>query len=129
MTLDPILNAPAVIQIHLLFGLIAVALGGIQFVTAKGTQSHRVRGYAWSGAMLVLSLGSFAIRGSDGSLSWIHGLAVVSILSVIMGIRAIRLGNRPAHIGWISGAAAGLFIAFAFTFSEGRILGNALLPS
>jgi uncharacterized membrane protein len=45
--------SPAVI-IHLIFALTAFVIGGFQLVTQKGTRTHRMLGYTWVVAMVVV---------------------------------------------------------------------------
>ncbi len=73
--------------------------------------------------MLVAAASSFWLR-DDGSFSWIHGLSVWIVISVLVGAHAMRRGNRPAHQGWMVGAYLGLVVAGAFALSPDRLLGG-----
>lgn len=61
MNITPVLNAPFVIQLHLLAALLALGLGAVQLAAAKGTPDHRRLGYIWTGMMAVVALSSFFI--------------------------------------------------------------------
>ena len=69
--MNAILAASPAIQIHIAAALASLVVGAVMLVRRKGTPAHRFTGRLWVALMLVLALGSFAIR-SNGSLSWIH---------------------------------------------------------
>jgi len=62
MSLAPLLNAPAVIQLHAFAAMTAFALGIVQFSAPKGTLPHRTIGWIWVGIMVVVAASAF----------WIH---------------------------------------------------------
>ena len=41
--------------------LLAVVLGGVQLMTAKGTRQHKVLGYIWISFMIYVPISSFFI--------------------------------------------------------------------
>jgi uncharacterized membrane protein len=47
------LASPAIIT-HLLFAILAFGLGAIQLVSTKGTRAHRLLGYIWVVAMIII---------------------------------------------------------------------------
>jgi uncharacterized membrane protein len=51
MTLEPLRDAPLVIQIHTIAALFAFALGIFQLTAPKGTMRHRTTGWIWAGLM------------------------------------------------------------------------------
>ena len=126
------LSSPAVI-IHLLFALTAFALGGIQLATTKGTRTHRMRGYIWVAAMVVISLTSFWIKdimpnGMFGGYSPIHILSLFVLVQLARGIYFAKTGNIKMHrrcmlFTYISG----LLLAGVFTFMPGRLLFKVVL--
>ena len=61
MTLTPLLQASAAIQIHAVAALAAFGLGAVQLVGAKGTGLHRTLGWAWVVAMAATA----AVTGSN----------------------------------------------------------------
>ncbi len=126
MTLEPMLTAPFVIQIHSVFGIIALSILPFQAMMPKGTPLHRTLGWAWVIAMALLAVGSFGIRTHDNMFSWIHGLSAFTLFSLSMAVISIRRGKVAAHKRWIIGTSAGLLVAFAFTFLPSRILGQAV---
>ena len=101
------------IQLHLITVLPAILLGIANILMAKGATLHKRIGVAWITLILVTSLVSFTIR-SEGAYSWIHILSIITILNVILGYIGIKHGNLKMHIGCISGAFVGSFIAGIF---------------
>ncbi len=130
MSLDPLLAAPLVVQLHAFAAMAAFVLGIIQFAAPKGTLPHRTLGYAWVGLMLLIAASSFAIhgRGQWAGFSVIH---LLSILVLILTPLAVLAAQRH-HVGthrWamISLFAGALVIAGGFTLLPGRIMHRVLL--
>ena len=46
---------------YALMALLAVVLGGVQLMTAKGTRQHKVLGYIWISFMIYVPISSFFI--------------------------------------------------------------------
>jgi uncharacterized membrane protein len=61
MSLDPILHASPVIQIHAAFAVLALVIGAIQLSRTKGDWWHRFLGRTWVAFMAVVVLSSFFI--------------------------------------------------------------------
>jgi uncharacterized membrane protein len=62
MTLAPLLDAPAVIQIHAFAAIAAFAIGLVQLSAPKGTVPHRLIGWSWVMLMLTVAISSFFIH-------------------------------------------------------------------
>jgi uncharacterized membrane protein len=124
--MQAILNAPLIIQVHILAAVIAVALGSLNLAHKKGGLTHRTVGWTWVVAMLVLAIGSFWIRGPKGGLSWIHALSVISTINIALAIYFARTRNFKAHKGCMIGGFSGLIIAGAFTFMPTRLMYQAV---
>jgi uncharacterized membrane protein len=129
MSLDALLAASPVVQVHAFAAMAAFVLGVIQFASPKGTLPHRTIGYAWVGLMLVVAASSFAIHGMRqwGGFSAIHLLSV----SVLVLLPLAVLAARRHHVGRHSTAMTSLFagalvIAGAFTLLPGRIMHRVL---
>lgn len=108
------------VWIHLASIAPALALGVSQFALPKGTPRHRGLGMLWAVTMLVAAVSSFWIR-RDG-LSWIHGLSVVTIVSVGMGVACAMKGRFHAHSRYILGAFIGSVGAGIGALAPGRML-------
>jgi uncharacterized membrane protein len=125
MTLDPLLDAPPIIQIHAFAAMGAFALGGVQLAAPKGTIPHRTMGWAWAMLMLSVAISSFFIHEIRlwGPWSPIHLLSIFTLvmlpLAVLHAHRHNVAGHRRAMIALFVGA---LVIAGAFTFLPGRIM-------
>ena len=107
------------ILLHLIAAVPSMILGGVVLARPKGTIVHKLMGRVWIALMLVTAVGSFGIK-SQGQFSWIHILSVVTIVSIVTGLIAIRNGRRELHLRCMRGAYIGLMIAFVFTMAPGR---------
>jgi uncharacterized membrane protein len=125
VSLAPLLDASAVIQVHAFTAMAAFALGVVQLAAPKGTLPHRTAGWVWVTLMAVVAGSSFWIHQLRmiGPFSPIH---LLSIFVLVMLPRAVRLAHRHrvmqhrrAMIGMFTGA---LVIAGIFTFWPGRIM-------
>ncbi len=125
MSLDPLLAAPVVVQVHAFAAMVAFALGVVQLAGPKGTLPHRAMGYAWVGLMLVVAASSFAIQGIRqwGGFSAIHLLSIMVVVLVPMAVLAARRHHVGTH-RWamLSLFGGALVIAGAFTLLPGRIM-------
>jgi uncharacterized membrane protein len=130
MSLDPLLAAPLIVQVHAFAAMAAFALGIVQLVGPKGTLPHRALGYAWVGLMLLVAASSFAIHGTGrwGGFSAIHLLSVMVLVLVPLALLAARRHHVGTH-RWamIALFAGALVIAGGFTLLPGRIMHRALL--
>lgn len=116
-----------VVAIHLITVLPAVCLGFINLFMMKGTPIHKSVGRWWVALMLITALTSFFIK-TNGEYSWIHLLSIFTIISLCIGIVAIRFGNRRLHRGFMVGAFFGSLMAGLFAaIIPGRIVYEVLL--
>jgi uncharacterized membrane protein len=127
MSLDPLLAAPLVVQLHAFAAMAAFVLGIVQFTAPKGTLPHRTLGYTWVALMLAIALSSFAIQGMNMNhwhgFSLIHLLSISVLITVPMAVLAARRHRVGTHSkAMISVFAGALVIAGAFTFLPGRIM-------
>lgn len=122
MTLEPLLAAPAVVQIHAFSAMAAFALGVVQLAAPKGVTLHRVLGWTWVALMAAIAGSSFWIKGW-GQWSVIHVLSIIVIVMVPLGILFVRRGRLRGHkITMISLFVGALVIAGAFTFLPSRLM-------
>jgi len=125
VSLEPLLNAAPVIQIHAFAAMAAFALGLLQFAAPKGTLPHRTIGWVWVTLMAVIAVSSFWIHEIRlvGAFSPIHLLAIFTLVMLPLAVVHARnhrvLQHRKAMISIFVGA---LLIAGAFTFLPGRIM-------
>jgi uncharacterized membrane protein len=114
----------AIILIHLVAALAALALGARVLAQRKGTPLHKALGRIWVVLMLVTAISSFWIRG-NGSFSWIHGLSVFTLCALAGAIWFARTGRIAHHRKTMIGIyAGGLVVAGLFTLLPQRLLGR-----
>ena len=119
MKFDPIMMA------HLIAALLALVLGIVNLIGAKGTPRHRAIGWIWIAMMLGVTLPSFGLREiNPGGFSWIHGLTILTLVTMTGAIWAIRSGRIRAHKRIMISLMLSLTIAGAFTLMPGRFLGT-----
>ena len=110
---------------HLILALIALIIGSINLISKKGTKRHKLIGWFWIIFMTYVSISSFWIKElNDGAYSWIHLLSIVTLLSLIFSIIAIKFGFIKIHSFFMIGTYIGLFIAGIFTLMPGRYIAN-----
>lgn len=119
------------IIIHLATVLPAVPLGAWVLWRKKGDALHKLLGRIWGILMVITAISSFWIgapnSGIAGSgLSFIHIFSVLVLVSVPIGIWALRVGDYVGHQRAMQGMYIGLIVAGLFSFIPGRILGTAV---
>ena len=125
MSLEPLLAAPLLIQVHAFAALSALALGIFQLAAPKGTTRHRITGWIWAGLMATIVVTSFWIHEMRtwGPWSPIHLLSVFTAVMLPLGIvhaRRHRVKQHRASMIWLFVGA--LIIAGIFTLFPGRIM-------
>ena len=101
------------------FGAAIAALGSglAVLLLPKGTQTHRLAGRLYLGAMLTLNLAAITIyEDSPGSFGVFHYLAFVSLVTLAAGFAVIRFGRgrigaRMAHGHFMAWSYVGLVAA------------------
>lgn len=110
------------IAAHAVAATLAMVLGAVNLLRRRrGDLPHRVIGRTWIGAMYLTAVSSFWIQElRPGSFSWIHGLSVLTIITLTLGLWNARRGRVAAHAGNMIGTYLGLIGAF---------LGVVVVPS
>ena len=116
-------EAPWFIKAHLATALLSLLIGLAILVRRKGDVIHKSLGRSWAVLMLVTAAGSFLIQ-ARGSLSLIHVLSVVVLVTVPLGVVHIRSGRLQHHKITMLSTFAGLAIAGVFTLLPYRMLGQ-----
>ncbi len=132
MTLEPILNADPVVQIHAASALAALLLGSVVLWRRKGTRHHMRLGRVWVILMLITAVSSFFIHElrTWGNFSPIHLISVYVLVSLYWAIRAIRNGNVKSHKRSMQGMfVGGLVVAGGFSLMPGRVFHRVLFDS
>lgn len=125
MTLQPLLTAPAVIQVHAYAAFAAFALGLLQLLAPKGTLPHRRLGWLWAALLATVAATSFWIHEIRlwGPWSPIHLLSVLTLVALPAALYAARRHRVARHRrGMLLLFFGALVVAGAFTFYPGRIL-------
>lgn len=109
------MSAPLVlVATHASTAVLCVGLGGYALLRRrKGDTVHRLVGWSWVAGLTFVATSSFAIRDlRDGRLSVLHVLSVVTLTSLVLGVRAARRHDVQAHRGNMLGSYIGLLGAF-----------------
>ena len=114
---------------HAITALVAVIIGAIQLISAKGTRQHQVLGYLWVSMMMYVSISSFFISKIQlwGAFSPIHLLSAWTVITLCIGIYFARTGNIKAHqlnMQLLYGLA--LILTGLFTLLPNRVMGQML---
>ena len=125
MSLDPLLNASPVIQIHAFVALFALELTIAIFALRKGSRYHRILGWTWVISMGLVAISSFGINDMRwvGPFGPIHLISLFTLYSLVDGVRAARGHRVVAHRKTMRSLVFGaLIVAGGFTFLPGRIM-------
>lgn len=101
-----------IIVVHALTAAFVLALGPVNLVRRRRDRAHRFIGRTWVVAMGLTCASSFAIH--PHGFSWLHGLAVFTLISVGVAVVQIGRGNVPSHRANMIGSYLGTCIAFVF---------------
>lgn len=103
----------------------ALVLGAALLALPKGSPGHRAGGWAWVLLLIAVAGSSFAIR-RDG-FSWIHGLAVFTLVALVIGVAHARSHRRIAHRRTMTAIyLCALVLTGLFTLLPHRLVGQAL---
>lgn len=138
MTLEPLLDAPIAIQIHVAAVVPAAILGAYLLARPKGTPRHRLLGKIWMLLMVVTALSSFFIH----QINLVYGFSPIHLLSIAVlagswrAILAARRHDIRTHRRIVSGMYfGGIVVAGLATLLPGRLmnavafLGDSLLAA
>jgi len=102
--------------VHTLFALLAMLSGWRVLVSPKGNRRHKITGYVYLAAMVAMNATGLFIQ-SLFQFGPFHWLALVSLVTVLAGVRAARaMGRKPGafetHYKLMSWSYVGLLAAF-----------------
>lgn len=119
-------RVPALIWLHLVTIVVALALTPVILLRPRGDARHRSLGRIWAGAMIATAALSLGIRTS-GHFSVIHLLSLFTLVQVPLIWRSAKqhqvVRHRRAVRAMVTGA---LLVAGFFTFPFDRLLGHWL---
>ena len=127
MNINILLSATTPIPLHAFSAITAIILGAIQLTRQKGTPSHRILGYLWVVAMIIVCLSSFFIHTLPVQflLGWspIHLLSIWTLISIWWMLYHARKKQIIKHKRWATRTYfLSLIITGFFTFYPGRIM-------
>lgn len=92
-------NLTPVLWLHFGAACLTLVIGVVQLVAPKGTRGHRRAGWIYTAAMLLVILG--ALSSYRLGFGVFHVLALVSLFSLGMGLRAVRRFQRTGAPEWL----------------------------
>ena len=113
------------VTLHLIAALWALLAGGFQLLTRKGTQLHRVVGWSWMTAMVIVAVSSFWLTGFMDvfhGYSPIHLLSVWVLVCVAVSVYSARAGHIRRHRAFAVGAFIGVIGAGLGALAPGRLI-------
>ena len=117
--------------IHLALLAPAPVLGGYLLLRKKGTPQHRLLGRIYMILMVLSALISLFMPAQVGPQlvwhwGWIHALSFWTLISIYLALKYVRAGDIRRHKLFMLGLYIGMMVAFAFTFSQGRLLSQLI---
>jgi len=114
--------------IHLAAIVPAVLIGVVQIAAKKGTRPHKILGWIWVLAMVVVAVSSFWILEirKGAAFSVIHLLSLWTLIALACAIWFIRRGNVRAHKRFMVGTLLGLAGAGLGALAPGRFVSQLL---
>jgi uncharacterized membrane protein len=124
-----LVTAPAQIRLHVAAVVLALLLAPLQLALPKGSPAHRTVGWAWVAAMGTICVSAFFILDRPtppniGGFSWLHLLAIFTIVMLWRAIAYARQGDVAKHrksMLYLVFLALGLPLVVAFAV-PGRIM-------
>ena len=117
--------------LHLALIAPAPILGAYLLLRKKGTPRHRQLGKIYMLLMLLSAVISLFMPAHVGPQivwhwGWIHALSFWTLISIYLALKYVRAGDIRRHKLFMLGLYIGMMVAFAFTFSQGRLLGELI---
>ena len=84
--------------IHLIFSVLAVITGTSVLIQKKGTINHRKMGYLYTFSMIGVLVTSFFMYNLFGRFGIFHGLALVSMVTLLGGLLPMLLRKPKSYI-------------------------------
>lgn len=131
MTLSPILDAPFVIQLHLLAAFPALIVGPFAIWGRASRKLHKRLGYTWVTAMAVLAVSGLFIPSNGlaviGHFGPIHLFSVIALWGISRGIWLARKGRIKDHQTAIRSTWFGsMGVAGLLNFIPGRTINEVV---
>ena len=108
--------------VHTLSAVLALIFGTVVLLNKKGTSFHKRIGYAYAVSMVLVNGTAFGLYNLFGGFGLFHVLALISFLTLLMGM--IPVWNRKQikhwyiiHLKVMSWSVVGLYAALAAEIS------------
>ncbi len=111
------------IYLHIATILPVLILGPFVIFRTPKDKVHKILGKIWALLMITSCLLTFGVR-HNGGFSWLHGLSLYTLYSVISALLSIRKKQIHRHKQSMIGSYIGTVIAFIFAMTPDRLLGN-----
>lgn len=132
LTLAPLLAAPLMVQLHAVFGIAALALGGVRLVCPCSDGVDTGLGWGFLLFLLLTAGSGVLIPMPDGcpnlfGVTPMHGFAMFAVLGAAGAVLAARRNDRLRWRKIVTGAFAGVLVmAGLFEIVPGRLLNSVL---
>jgi len=105
------------IPIHAVAASFVILVGPVNFLRRRKDAAHRLLGRTFAVMMYFVCVSGLFIY-ADGAFTVFHALAIITLITTTLGIRAILRGNVRAHVANMIGSWTGTVVAgtFAATF-------------
>lgn len=113
------------LSIHVAAALWALMAGGGQLLAPKGTRLHKIVGWSWMIAMVLVAISSFWLKGLMDVVwgySPIHLLSIWILICVAVSIYSARTHNIKRHKAFAKGAFYGVLGAGIGALAPGRLI-------
>ena len=115
------------LQIHLLFAILAVIICMINLAERKGSIHHKMIGWIWVISILFVAISSFWITElNHGKFSFIHILTIWTLTSLTLAILYIKRKNVRGHAVFIIVTMIGLIVVGILALLPGRFLSHVV---
>ncbi|MGP4686368.1 DUF2306 domain-containing protein [Agrobacterium pusense] len=129
MSLQPLLDAPFAVQLHVATVIPAAIIGAVVLFSPKGTSLHRLLGKIWVVLMVVTSFSTFFIHELNVfyGFSPIHLMSIFTIYGCLQSVYLARRGDIKRHMRIMQGVyLGGIVIAGGLTFLPTRIMNEVV---
>lgn len=101
------------IVVHAVAASYSILFGAFQLLRkTKGGIVHKIIGRIWVTAMYLVCFTSFGIQTLNGGFSWLHGLSLLTIFTVSIGLWSAIKRKIQAHKSFMTGSYLGILGAF-----------------
>lgn len=129
---EPLLSASPQVQFHVAAALLSIVVGPFALFRKRRDRLHKTLGYVWITSMTLTALSSLVILEVRmiGPFSPIHGLSILTLWGLYVGVRYAIQRNIVAHRRTMQSLYFwALGIAGILTLLPGRIMNTMLVDA